>query len=66
MVAYYGEGCSAEFWSTHKDKWPQGYEPDGKYNEFFQTTYEGSFVLEYPTVVNDNRRLPMSALEPSW
>jgi len=36
---YYGEGCSADFWSTHKDKWPQGYEPDNKYNEFFQTTY---------------------------
>jgi len=42
---YYGEGCSANFWSTNsgidsnQSLWPLGYEPDYKYNEIFATTY---------------------------
>ncbi len=42
---YYGEGCSANFWSTHsgydstQSVWPQDYSPDYKYNDIFSTTY---------------------------
>ncbi len=42
---YYGEGCSANFWSTHngydsnQSLWPPGYDPDYKYNDIFSTTY---------------------------
>jgi len=36
---YYGEGCSANFWSTNNEKWPEGYEPDYKYSKIFSTTY---------------------------
>ncbi len=42
---YYGEGCSANFWSTNsgydsnQSLWPEGYDPNYKYNEIFSTTY---------------------------
>jgi len=42
---YYGEGCSANFWSTNsgydsnQSLWPPGYDPDYNYNDIFSTTY---------------------------
>jgi len=59
-----GEGCSVDFWSTYngigsnEDKWPQGYEPEYKYNDMFSTTYYlhdagGFFVPEVTTVEGD-------------
>ena len=62
-----GEGCDAEFWTTHDDPglpaeyaWPASYTPDSKYNDEFVTTlYLARIVVSGEEVIDDETTAPL-------
>ncbi len=62
-----GEGCDAEFWTTHDDPglpaeyaWPASYTPDSKYNDEFVTTlYLARILVSDEEQVDDETTAPL-------
>ena len=62
-----GEGCDAEFWTTHDDPglpaeyaWPASYTPDSKYNDEFVTTlYLARILVSDEELIDDENIAPL-------